>query len=378
MMLWLDRTNRTPLGRWWWTIDRYMLLTLLLIMVFGGILVMAGSPAVAERIGLHPFYFVQRHAFFTVLGLCLLVGISMLPAVTIRRVAVLGFLLFLLLMLLVPLIGYETKGAQRWLSLLGFSLQPSEFMKPCFAVLIGWLLAKSKKAGWRYYQTPALVFFGVVTLLILQPDYGMTITLTAVFIGQLFLAGLPMMLVIGAGVTGVAGMVLAYFTVPHVAKRINIYLDPSSGDSYQIQKSLEAFNSGGLFGRGPGEGIVKTSLPDSHTDFIFAVAGEELGLFACLALVALFGFFVLRTIWQLQKQENRFVLIAGAGLLMFFGLQAVINMGVALHLLPTKGMTLPLVSYGGSSMLASCLELGMLIGLLREPYDRPSRPSKRK
>lgn len=367
----LDRTNTTFVGRWWWTVDRPNLYALLLLVVVGSILVTAGSPPVARRLDLPQFYFVHRHQVFLVLGLLVMLAASMLPPVAIRRLSVLGFIGSLGLMLLVPIIGTATKGAHRWIDVAGISIQPSEFMKPCFAIVMAWVCAENqRRVDFPGYRVAIGIYGMTVLLLLVQPDIGMTLTVTAMWAIQLFLAGLPFLWVFVMMVLGVTGLLGAYHFFPHVAKRINNFLDPQEGDNYQIARSLEAFRNGGILGRGPGEGRVKQSLPDSHTDFIFAVAGEEFGVIACLLILGLFAFVVLRGLSRVREENDLFVVLAVAGLLAQFGVQAVINMGVAVNLLPAKGMTLPFLSYGGSSVLAVGLGMGMMLALTRRRFGQ--------
>lgn len=368
----LDRTNTSVLGRWWWTVDRLNMFALLLLMALGSILVTAGSPPVAKRLDLPAFYFVHRHQVFLLLGLAVMFVVSMLPQAAIRRLAVVGFVASILLMLLVPLFGVNTKGAYRWIEIGGFSIQPSEFMKPCFAVVMAWVCAENqRRVGFPGYRVAIALYATVVLLLLVQPDVGMTLTVTGMWSIQLFLAGLPFIWVFILMVLGVAGIFGAYYTFPHVARRIDSFLDPSAaGDNYQIGRSLEAFRNGGLLGRGPGEGEVKQHIPDSHTDFIFAVAGEEFGVIVCLLILSLFAFVVLRGLTRVRQENDLFVLLAVAGVLAQFGIQAVINMGVAVNLLPAKGMTLPFLSYGGSSVVAIALGMGMMLALTRRRYGQ--------
>ena len=360
-------------GHWWRTIDRVLFTVIMLIMAFGAVLVMAASPAIAERHGLAPFYFVQRQLIFMGIAIAMMIFLSHLSPLHIRRIAVIGVLAMLALMVVVLFWGVETKGARRWIALGSFSLQPSEFMKPCFVVLTAWILSRMPDPRPLInYRAPAALYLLVAGLLVLQPDIGMTITLSVVFCAQLFLAGLPIIYVIIAGSAAIFGLVGAYFTFSHVAERIDNFLKPSdSADNYQVEKSLEAFASGGLFGRGPGEGVVKHQLPDSHTDFIFSVAGEELGIIVAIFIAGLFLTLVLRGGWRIYQQQDRFLLLAVAGLLVVFGFQAFVNMGVAVRLLPAKGMTLPFISYGGSSMLASALTMGMVLALTRRQINIP-------
>lgn len=364
-----NRRNMTFFGRWWWTIDRYTWLALMVLVGLGMVMVAASSPPVAERIGLPSFHFVQRQYMFLTLSLVVMFFISNLPPSMVRRAAVLLFLGSIIAMCLLPFIGYETKGAVRWIRFAGMSLQPSEFMKPAFAVVVAWLLAeRTRTPGFPGYKIAFTLFLMVGGLLIMQPDFGMTMTVTAMFIVQLFLAGISMGLVLGMGSAAVVFGIAAYNMLPHVQARIDRFLDPSSGDNYQVQKSLEAFSQGGVFGQGLGEGSVKHSLPDAHTDFVFAVAGEEFGMIIALLIIGVFGFVVLRGYLQLTQMKDRFVMLAVAGILAQFGIQAIVNMGVAVNLLPAKGMTLPFLSYGGSSLLAIAIGMGMMLALTRRTF----------
>ncbi len=365
----LSRTNTSYLGRWWWTVDRYTLGALALLIAVGAVLVTAASPPVAERIGLEPYYFVKRQMVFLGLSAVLMTGISLLSDIQVRRLAVLGLLGSLGLMLLLPLIGFEVKGATRWVHIGGLSIQPSEFMKPCFAVVMAWIFAEGIKSpsfpGYRI----AMALYGIaVFLLLIQPDFGMVVTVSVVWMAQFFLAGLPFLWVIVMGVGALGGIFAAYNFFPHVQRRIDNFLDPTAGDNYQVAKSLEAFKNGGFLGQGPGEGEVKQYLPDSHTDFIFAVAGEEFGAMLCLLIILLFGFVVLRGFSRVWNRKDMFVMLAVVGLLTQFGIQAIINMGVAVNILPAKGMTLPFLSYGGSSLMAVALGMGMVLALTRLKY----------
>lgn len=374
-MITFARTDSSLLGRWWWTVDRWTLAALAVLMCFGVVLVQAASPAVAERIGLDNFHFVQRHLMLLMPSTVLMVAISLLSPRGVRRAAVLVFLAALVLVALTPVIGAEIKGARRWIHMPGASIQPSEFLKPAFAVVAAWLFTMQKTTdGFPGGAVSVALYLLVVTLLMMQPDLGMTFVISAVWFGQFFLAGLPIVLVGILAVAGMLGLVGAYFMFPHVTSRIDRFLDPGTGDNYQVARSMEAFMNGGVFGTGPGQGTVKMSLPDAHADFIFSVAGEEFGLLWCLALVALFAFVVLRGFRQAMRDDSLFVLLAVSGLLMQFGLQAMINMGSALHLMPTKGMTLPFISYGGSSMLALGFGMGMVLALTRRRFGAGGGP----
>jgi cell division protein FtsW len=360
------RTDTSILGRWWWTVDRWTIAAIALLIAFGVMLTLAASPAVADRLGYDAFHFVRKQMFYLPLAIVVLFSVSLLSPKGIRRLATAGFLLALLLLIATFFLGTDIKGARRWLSLGGLSIQPSEFVKPTFIVVAAWLFAMRDSVGHYAGRNAAIALYALVAgLLLLQPDFGMTVVISAVWFTQFFIAGLPLAWV-GAFIgLGLAGAVGAYFALPHVASRVDRFLDPSSGDSYQVMRSMEAFMNGGVLGQGPGEGTVKAVLPDAHTDFIFAVAAEEFGLFACLLIAGLFAFIVLRGISRVIQDSSLFVMLAATGLLVQFGLQALINMASTLRLMPTKGMTLPFISYGGSSLVAIALGVGMVLALTR-------------
>jgi cell division protein FtsW len=294
--------------------------------------------------------------------------VSLLPPRAVRQAGLIGFAIAAALVLLTFLIGAEVKGAQRWIEFPGFSLQPSEFVKPTFAVTAAWLFAEQKdRRGFPGNAISILLFVLVIAMLLKQPDFGMAFVVAVVWFAQFCMAGLRLYWIASGFVAGFGGLAGAYLWLPHVTSRVNGFLAPvaGSGENYQINRSLEAFANGGLWGRGPGEGTVKDHLPDAHADFVFAVVGEEFGLIVCIAVVAVFAFIVLRGFSRLLREGNLFVLLSATGLLIQFGLQAVINMASTLHLIPTKGMTLPFLSYGGSSMLALALGMGMLLALTR-------------
>ena len=365
-MIAFSRNDNSLLSRWWWTVDRWMLVLLLALTMVGIWLTLTASPAVAERINLGSYHFVKKQTVFLTLGLGVVLGISMLSTATIRRIAIIGFPISLLLVVLTLFIGPEIKGATRWLPLGIFTLQPSEFLKPFFIVTTAWILA----AHFRGEELPAKrisagLYAVVVGLLVLQPDFGQTVLISAVWLSQMALAGLPLMWLTLAGIVGLLGVGLGYVFLPHVASRIDRFINPASGDTFQTDKALEAFEAGGLLGKGPGEGVVKLSIPDAHADYIFAVIGEEFGAVACVMLLLLFAGIVMRGLSNLVEEENAFRLLAAAGLIIQFGLQTLINIGVNLAVLPSKGMTLPFVSYGGSSMLALAIGMGMVLALTR-------------
>jgi cell division protein FtsW len=363
------RTDHSIFGRWWWTVDHWTLLALAMIIGMGAWLVAAASPAVAERIHLGSYFFVWHHLVMLIPTLVLMIGISLMSPRQIRRFAMIALIFILIGLVLTPIIGTEIKGARRWISIFGQSIQCSEFLKPVFAVTIAWAFSR-KHAGSGYAgHLIAICLYGLVALLLLlQPDFGQTFVITMIFFGEFFLAGLPIVFVVASVVLVVCGLVGAYFVFPHVQSRIDRFLNPAAGDTYQIDQSINAFTHGGVFGVGPGQGQVKFNLPDAHADFIFAVAGEELGLICTVLIVCLFGFVVLRGFTRVSKESDLFVMLGASGLLIQFGLQAIIHMGSSLHLLPAKGMTLPFISYGGSSLLALGIGTGMMLALTRRRF----------
>lgn len=366
------RTEKSVLGTWWWTIDRWALAGLLTLVLFGLILMPAASPSVAERIGLPPFYFVHHHIMMLVPTLLLMFGISMLSPKAIWRLASITMVICLPLMVLVLFTGPEIKGATRWVNILGFSLQPSEFAKPAFAVTSAWLIARAQAVrGFPGVQMSIALYGMTIGLLLLQPDLGMSVVTSAIWGAQIFLSGISMWWIFVLAGLGALGLVGAYMIFPHVTYRIDRFLDPAAGDNYQVQKSLDAFSNGGWFGTGPGHGQVKLNLPDAHADFIFAVAGEELGLLVAIFIVLVFCFVLARSIYRASLSEEPFVVLGVGGLITQFALQSLVHMGSSLQLLPAKGMTLPFISYGGSSLLSLGLAMGMLLSLTRKrsPYS---------
>jgi cell division protein FtsW len=363
----VSRVERTPFAAWWWTVDRLTLAALIVLMLGGIVLSLAASPPVAARLGLEPFYFVNRHILFLIPTLLLLLATSLLSPRSIRRVALVVFIVSLGLIAATLMFGAEVKGARRWIVIFGVNIQPSEFLKPAFVILIAWLFGESARRPEMPANTAALaLLLTAVGALVLQPDFGQTMLIMLVWGTLFFLAGMRMVWVAGLGATAAVGLAGAYATVPHVARRIQRFMDPASGDTFNVDQALESFVRGGWFGRGPGEGTVKRILPEAHTDFVFAVAAEEFGIVLCLALLALYAFVVLRALRRALGDEDPFRRFAAAGLAILFGLQSAINMSVNLHLIPAKGMTLPFISYGGSSMLSLAYGMGMLLALTRE------------
>jgi cell division protein FtsW len=362
-----SRAQPTPLSEWWRTVDRLTLAALGALMLGGIILCLAASPPVAARIGLDPFHFVNRQVLFLLPAATVLIATSFLSPREIRKLALIVFAISIIMVAATPYFGAEIKGARRWLVILGVNIQPSEFLKPAFVILIAWLFGESSKRPDMPANTVALFLLaGVMSLLVIQPDFGQTMLITLVWGALFYMAGMRFIWVFGLGATASVGLLTAFYTVPHVAQRINRFLDPASGDTFNIDIATESFVRGGWFGRGPGEGTIKRILPEGHTDFVFAVAGEEFGVVLCLILVSLFAFIVIRALVKAMRNDDAFIRFAAAGLAILFGLQSTINMAVNLHLMPAKGMTLPFISYGGSSLISLAYGMGMLIALTRE------------
>ncbi len=367
----VSRVERGPVADWVWTIDRLFMITFILLMGIGFMLSFAASPAVAERLNLDSFHFVKRHAAFLLPALGVMIGLSFLSPRQVRRTAMVILAVSLLMMVAALFFGVEVKGARRWITIAGISIQPSEFMKPAFVVICAWLFAEHARQPEIPGNLFAIILFGIVAaLLIAQPDLGQTILVSAVWGGMFFMAGMPWLWITLLGSIGVAGVFGAYLTLPHVAGRIDRFLT-GEGDTFQVDTARQAIIRGDWFGQGPGEGIVKRIIPDSHTDFIFSVAAEEFGIFFCMVLVSIFAFLVIRGLSHAFKERNDFNRFAVAGLVLLIGTQSMINIGVNLELLPAKGMTLPLISYGGSSMIAICVTAGFILALTRR------RPEKR-
>lgn len=367
----LSRADNSVLGRWWWTVDRWTLGAIGTLIGFGYIMMLAASPAVAERIGTPRDLFILKQVVFLAAAGATVVAVSMMSPRSIRRLAIIVCVIALALTAATVVTGVEIKGARRWIALPGLSVQPSEFLKPCFAIVVAWLISEGHRTPRFPGRLLAVAIYAVIALLLKsQPDVGMLAVITAVFFVQLYVDGLNLILVGCALVSfGFAG-VGAYMFFSHVQKRVLEFLHPGSGTGtdYQPHTALEAFGNGGLLGRGPGEGRVKDVLPDAHADFVFAVAGEEFGMIVCLLIIAVFMFIVLRGLLRLLKEQDLFIVLSCTGLVTGFGLQAFVNMASSLQLIPTKGMTLPFISYGGSSALAIALGMGMLLALTRRRH----------
>jgi cell division protein FtsW len=362
------RTDTSRLSTWWWTVDRWTLATIVLLAAIGLVLTMAASPAVAERLHLDPFHFARRQAIYLPLALGVLLVTSLMSPKGVRRTALIVFAVAFALTVATLFVGIEIKGARRWLGIGGASFQPSEFLKPAFAVVCAWLFARARaRETLSGYGGPTLILMAVAVVLALQPDIGTTLLIAGAWAVQVFLIGCPLVLVGLMIVLFVGVAVGAYFLFGHVRARVDYFLDPAGSDgTEQVDRALAAFRSGGLFGRGPGEGRVKEVLPDAHADFIFAVAGEEFGLVICLIVVGLFAFVVLQAFSRALRDTDLFVVLATCSLTALFGAQALMNIASTLHLIPPKGLTLPFISYGGSATIALAWGMGMVLALTRE------------
>ena len=366
------RDRKTPIAEWWWTIDKQLLAALTLLLMVGIVLSFAASPPVAERIGLDAWHFVIRHAMFSAIALGVLVATSMLPH-RLARVSAIGVLVVSVVLLWLTLrFGVEVKGAKRWISAFGQTVQPSEFVKPAYAVFGAWLFSESmKQQGMPARTLASVLMLVIVGGLLLQPDIGQTALVLATWAALLFLSGISWLIILVLGVAGVGLLFGAYVFFPHFARRIDTFINPEGGNTYQVDKALSSLLEGGWFGRGPGESLAKKVIPDAHADYVFSAAAGEFGILFCLCLVALIAFIVIRALLRAQQQQSLFARLAASTIAIQFGLQCSINLAVNLSLMPPKGMTLPFVSYGGTSMIAIAFGMGLMLALTRKrPEER--------
>jgi cell division protein FtsW len=375
----VSRTKRTPLANWWWTVDHSLLGATGILIVLGVLLSFTSSPAAAVRLRLDdPLHFAIRQCLFAAGACGLVVLVSILSSRGIKRAAFFIYIGAILVMAALPFLGHEAKGATRWISFAGFTLQPSEFLKPALIVLVAWMFSEGQKGqGVPGVSIAFALYFTAVGLLIIQPDVGQTILISIAFGAAFWMAGVPISWIPIMGGTAAAGLGAIYLLLPHARSRVDRFLSPEGADTHQITKASEAIANGGLFGRGPGEGVMKQGVPDLQTDFIYSVAAEEYGLVFSLALIGVFAFLMVRGLYRSMKLSDSFEQVAAAGLFVLVGQQALINMAVNLNLAPTKGMTLPFMSYGGSSMLAMGLTMGMALGLTRRrpgAFDQVDSP----
>lgn len=366
----ISRADNSVIGRWWLSFDRVLMGAVLVLMVAGLVISLASSTSVAARKGLPALYFAERQMILAGVGALIMIAVSMLPERAIRRLALALFVGGLAAMVFVVGWGEEINGARRWLRIAGYSLQPSELAKPGFAVLAGWAFAESeRRLDMPGMTVAALLLLAFATLLALQPDIGQTLLVATVWVVLFLLSGRSHRAAVAVGGAGATGLIAAYSFYPHVRLRIDRFLAPVKGENIQLDRSYQSFAEGGLLGRGPGEGTIKTVLPDAHTDFVLAVVAEELGALAALALVLLIAVIVLRPLLKATEMHDGFRRYATISLALLVGVQALINLGSNVGLLPTKGMTLPFVSVGGSSLIAMAITCGMLLSLTRRRAD---------
>jgi cell division protein FtsW len=360
-----DRRHLNFVKKWWLDIDKVNFVIVLGIIIFGLMMTASSGSAVAKRINVDKFFFLKKQILFAMMAMVLLVIISFLDQEKIKILALFGLGGAIVLLVFVLAFGAEAKGAKRWISLLGFTLQPSEFAKTFFVVFNAFLLHRFCADKWyiKYGISTALL------LLILQPDFGMTIIFSALWAVQIFLSGVPWLFIGIMGTLAICGALSAYFVFPHVQDRIHRFIDADE-KNYQVERSLDAFVNGSLFGEGPGNGVVKNFIPDAHTDFVFAVVGEEYGIISCIMIIVIFAYLITRVVRRALDEENRFTYLALCGLMMQFTMQVIVNIGVSIKLFPTKGMTLPFISYGGSSMMSMAICFGLILALTKRKYHK--------
>jgi cell division protein FtsW len=368
------RSDTSAMGRWFWEIDKVLLLLITVLIAIGLIAVAAASPAASHRysggnVRFSELYYFWRQLAWIMIGIPVMIGISMMPRERARRLSLFGAAFFFALLIFVPIMGPEVNGARRWINFGLGQVQPSEFLKPFFVVSMAWLLSlREADRSLPIYPISAVVVGGIAYLLMKQPDFGSTIIFCAVWVAMRALAGLNIRILVGLAIAGIVGIVLAYFFYDVATQRIDEFLF-GTGDNFQVENAMRTLTAGGLFGMGPGGGTRKFGLPEPHTDYIFSVIGEEFGLIACLAIATLYLVIVARVLVKLLDEDSPFAILAGAGLVIEFGLQALINMAVNVQIAPSKGMTLPFISYGGSSMLALSIGMGLLLAFTRRnPY----------
>ena len=364
------RSDTSSVAKWFWEIDKVLVILVAVLIAIGLIAVAAASPAAGQRLSgenatVQPLYYFYRQLVWIALAIPVMIGVSMLNKQAARRLCLLGAALLIVALFLVPIVGNEVNGARRWLGAGFAQFQPSEFLKPLFIVAIAWLLSlKDKDPSLPVVPLSAMITGVVALLLMRQPNFGETIIFVTAWVLLITLSGAPMKFLYMLGAGGVAVVILAYLFYPVATARIDGFLF-SEGDQYQVESALRTLTHGGLFGVGPGAGTSKFTLPEPHTDYIFSVIGEEFGIIACLAIAILYMTIVVRVLVRLLAEEDKFLVLAGAGLVCQFGLQALINMAVNVHIAPSKGMTLPFISYGGSSMIALAMGFGLLLAFTR-------------
>lgn len=360
----ITRSDRSNIAIWWWTIDRYLLTGFFILIIFGIFLVMASSQHFAESLNISSNYFTIRHILYGMFSIPIIILFSILNERVIKIVCILGLIISLCLLLLILVEGERIKGAQRWLHIAGLSFQPSEVCKPFFVIFNAWILSlwveKKKFPGWIWSIASILI---ISALLLLQPDLGMTIVMIFTWGFQLFITGIPLIIILSLVLAFPVFMILSYYHFNHVKIRIDNFFE---GKTHQVSKSLQSFESGGFWGKGPGEGFYKKSLPDAHSDFVFAVAAEEYGVIICCLIILIYSLIILRSFFYTIKNNNIFFILSVSGLAVQLGFQSLIHMASNTDLIPPKGMTLPFLSYGGSSIIASAITAGILLSFTRK------------
>lgn len=363
-----NRDSKNIIVKWWFDLDKLNFLIICGLMLFGLMVCASSTIAIAQKLGVGKFFFLKKQVFFTFTAFLIMVIISLLKREFLKLICLVGLASSLLLLMMVAVFGFEIKGARRWLSIFGFVIQPSEFAKTFFVVANAYMLYRFNSYNFSFkYGVSAMLFILLASLLIIQPDIGMTLTVSVLWAAQLFVYGIPIYIVCLCGFLALAGLLSAYTFLPHVEDRFNRFLDLDS-KNYQVERSLDAFANGGLLGVGQGNGVVKRFIPDAHTDFVFAVVSEEYGALTSVLLLITFFALIFRIVKFLMKEENMFTYLCLFGLTIQFTMQLVINAGVSMRLFPTKGMTLPLISYGGSSMLAMGICFGLILNFTKKRY----------
>ena len=376
-MLRISRTNTGPVGEWWFTVDRYMLFGIIFLGLSGLFFSLAVSPVEAGHLKANQYYFLIKQSVFLFISVALMVTISILPKEFTRKISLILFVFSLLGVLLTLIIGLSSGGASRWISVFGIiTIQPSEFLKPCLIILSAWFFARSKEEqNNKYSLIPGLLFILVATLLMLQPDLGQTILLFLTILCLVFVQGFPWLIIAPAGLVSMISIIFFYFNFPHFASRLDSWIEIWFGGGAvnskltQTQAAIDAIENGQIFGKGIGESWVKYHLPDAYTDFVFAAIAEENGLIVTISLMFLYLILIMRGLIRSMNQKNFFNQLASSGLIILFGLQALIHIAVNLSLIPAKGMTLPFISYGGSSLLAMGITMGMFLALTKKTND---------
>lgn len=366
--MYFNRGDRSLLGDWFWRVDKLLLFAFLLLIFLGTFFIFSATPYVATTIHVERFYFVKKHFLYLIPSIAIIIFFSAFDIKIVRRIVFVIFFVNFILLFFVPIFGSEIKGAKRWINLFFFSFQPSEFIKFSFVVFSAWLIHQDyEKSDFRGKEASYVFCFSVLGLLVLEPDIGMTFLIFSAWFSQIFIAGVNWVVLFFLLLIGIFSMIGCYFIFPHFMMRVDNFFH--STESYQIKKSIASFVNGGLWGVGPGEGAIKRFLPDAHSDFIFSVIGEEFGVIVCSIILFIYLFIIIRSFYLAINSENLFVLYSVVGITVIFAMQTVINIASSLNLMPTKGMTLPFISYGGSSYIAMSIYAGVLLCLTKKSID---------